>query len=90
MLTGIAGVGPGGQFTASTDYCRSNRVTLSQFRMRILELLGLFRQYVNPTSYEDNHKLTIQDESVAVPWPSVVLTHYTKLSRILGRIGEGK
>lgn len=23
------------------------------------------------------------------PWPSIVLTHYTQLSRILGRIGEG-
>lgn len=30
-----------------------------------------------------------QDASIPAPWPSVVLTHYTKLSRILGRIGEG-
>lgn len=31
-----------------------------------------------------------QEAPVDVPWPSVVLMHYTKLSRILGRIGEGK
>ncbi|KAJ5779884.1 hypothetical protein N7457_007604 [Penicillium paradoxum] len=31
---------------------------------------------------------TTVDESTFDPWPSTVLTHYTKLSRILGRIGE--
>lgn len=31
-----------------------------------------------------------QEAPLDVPWPSVVLMHYTKLSRILGRIGEGK
>lgn len=29
------------------------------------------------------------DRTADVPWPSVVLTYYTQLSRILGRIGEG-
>lgn len=32
----------------------------------------------------------MQNDSITVSWPSVVLTHYTKLSRILGRIGEGE
>ncbi|RHZ65407.1 hypothetical protein CDV55_104464 [Aspergillus turcosus] len=51
-------------------------------------------------SVKSGNPITIQDEdigtmwpipeggSTAVPWPSVVLTHYTQLSRILGRIGE--
>lgn len=30
-----------------------------------------------------------QDGSTSNPWPSIVLTWYTQLSRILGRIGEG-
>ncbi|KAE8355649.1 C6 transcription factor [Aspergillus coremiiformis] len=51
-------------------------------------------------SVKSGNPVTIQDEDIgttwsiptesspAVPWPSVVLTHYTQLSRILGRIGE--
>ncbi|KAE8154896.1 fungal-specific transcription factor domain-containing protein [Aspergillus avenaceus] len=50
-------------------------------------------------SVKSGNPITIQDEDIgttwpiptdssAVPWPSVVLTHYTQLSRILGRIGE--
>ncbi|KAF7179280.1 hypothetical protein CNMCM7691_008212 [Aspergillus felis] len=51
-------------------------------------------------SVKSGNPITIQDEdigtmwpipeggSTTVPWPSVVLTHYTQLSRILGRIGE--
>lgn len=31
-----------------------------------------------------------QDDSKTGPWPSIVLTHYTQLSRILGRVGEGR
>ncbi|RHZ62558.1 transcription factor domain-containing protein [Aspergillus thermomutatus] len=49
-------------------------------------------------SVKSGNPITIQDEDIgtmwpipeggptAVPWPSVVLTHYTQLSRILGRI----
>ncbi|KAF9890125.1 Transcriptional activator [Aspergillus nanangensis] len=51
-------------------------------------------------SVKSGNPITIQDEDIGttfpvpvrgtteVPWPSVVLTHYTQLSRILGRIGE--
>ncbi|KNG89755.1 C6 transcription factor [Aspergillus nomiae NRRL 13137] len=51
-------------------------------------------------SVKSGNPITIQDEDIgttwpipaeaspAVPWPSVVLTYYTQLSRILGRIGE--
>ncbi|OJJ40046.1 hypothetical protein ASPWEDRAFT_33383 [Aspergillus wentii DTO 134E9] len=52
-------------------------------------------------SVKSGNPITIQDEDIGttwpipedaaaqnVPWPSIVLTHYTKLSRILGRIGE--
>lgn len=52
-------------------------------------------------SVKSGNPITIQDEDIgikwpipaeaspAVPWPSIVLTYYTQLSRILGRIGEG-
>ena len=51
-------------------------------------------------SVKSGNPITIQDEdigttwpipmdgSATAPWPSVVLTHYTQLSRILGRVGE--
>ncbi|RAK77814.1 transcription factor domain-containing protein [Aspergillus fijiensis CBS 313.89] len=51
-------------------------------------------------SVKSGNPITIQDEDIGttwprpvnpgdiVPWPSVVLIHYTQLSRILGRIGE--
>ncbi|GAB1212164.1 hypothetical protein ATERTT37_001294 [Aspergillus terreus] len=51
-------------------------------------------------SVKSGNPITIQDEDIGttwpvptpgssdIPWPSVVLTHYTQLSRILGRIGE--
>ncbi|KAL4891150.1 C6 transcription factor [Aspergillus ambiguus] len=51
-------------------------------------------------SVKSGNPITIQDEDIGttwpvpapgsndMPWPSVVLTHYTQLSRILGRIGE--
>ncbi|OGM43822.1 C6 transcription factor [Aspergillus bombycis] len=51
-------------------------------------------------SVKSGNPITIQDEDIGttwpipaeasptVPWPSVVLTYYTQLSRILGRIGE--
>ncbi|CAG8283535.1 unnamed protein product [Penicillium salamii] len=51
-------------------------------------------------SVKSGNPITIQDEDIGItwpgavdgstfdPWPSTVLTHYTKLSRILGRIGE--
>ncbi|CAG8029852.1 unnamed protein product [Penicillium olsonii] len=52
-------------------------------------------------SVKSGNPITIHDEDIGItwpgavdgstfdPWPSTVLTHYTKLSRILGRIGEG-
>ncbi|KAJ5623629.1 hypothetical protein N7490_012234 [Penicillium lividum] len=49
-------------------------------------------------SVKSGNPITIQDEDIDIkwpstsdtsdPWPSIVLTHYTQLSRILGRIGE--
>ncbi|KAI9042457.1 transcription factor domain-containing protein [Aspergillus affinis] len=51
-------------------------------------------------SVKSGNPITIHDEDIGikwpipidrtadVPWPSVVLTYYTQLSRILGRIGE--
>ncbi|KAJ5156876.1 hypothetical protein N7492_009679 [Penicillium capsulatum] len=51
-------------------------------------------------SVKSGNPITIQDEDIGTtwpaaldpstsdPWPSIVLTHYTQLSRILGRIGE--
>ncbi|RAK98455.1 transcription factor domain-containing protein [Aspergillus ibericus CBS 121593] len=51
-------------------------------------------------SVKSGNPITIQDEDIGttwpqpvsptdvLPWPSVVLTYYTQLSRILGRIGE--
>lgn len=51
-------------------------------------------------SVKSGNPITIQDEDIgtrwpipaelspAVPWPSIVLTYYTQLSRVLGRIGE--
>ena len=53
-------------------------------------------------SVKSGNPITIHDEDIGiewpipmdrtadVPWPSVVLTYYTQLSRILGRIGEGE
>ncbi|EAW07040.1 transcription factor domain-containing protein [Aspergillus clavatus NRRL 1] len=46
----------------------------------------------NPITIQDEDIGTTwpipEDSSTPVPWPSVVLTYYTQLSRILGRIGE--
>ncbi|KAJ5135915.1 hypothetical protein N7448_004469 [Penicillium atrosanguineum] len=50
-------------------------------------------------SVKSGNPITIHDEDIGTspatidgstsdPWPSIVLTHYTQLSRILGRIGE--
>ncbi|KAJ5797323.1 uncharacterized protein N7503_006619 [Penicillium pulvis] len=49
-------------------------------------------------SVKSGNPITIHDEDIDTtwptpdgtsdPWPSIVLTHYTQLSRILGRIGE--
>ncbi|KAF3389155.1 Proline utilization trans-activator [Penicillium rolfsii] len=51
-------------------------------------------------SVKSGNPITIQDEDIGItwpaaldgsttdPWPSIVLTYYTQLSRILGRIGE--
>ncbi|KOS39108.1 hypothetical protein ACN38_g10071 [Penicillium nordicum] len=51
-------------------------------------------------SVKSGNPITIHDEDIGItwpttvggsnfdPWPSTVLTHYTQLSRILGRIGE--
>ncbi|KAJ6114271.1 hypothetical protein N7486_000049 [Penicillium sp. IBT 16267x] len=49
-------------------------------------------------SVKSGNPITIHDEDIDMmwptsdgtsdPWPSIVLTHYTQLSRILGRIGE--
>ncbi|KGO74194.1 Transcription factor, fungi [Penicillium italicum] len=50
-------------------------------------------------SVKSGNPITIQDEDIGItwpttgestfdPWPLTVLTHYTQLSRILGRIGE--
>ncbi|KAJ5917726.1 hypothetical protein N7454_010101 [Penicillium verhagenii] len=51
-------------------------------------------------SVKSGNPITIHDEDIDImwpstsdgsmsdPWPSIVLTHYTQLSRILGRIGE--
>ncbi|CAI7676227.1 unnamed protein product [Penicillium pancosmium] len=53
-------------------------------------------------SVKSGNPITIHDEDIGItwpaaldgstsdPWPGIVLTHYTQLSRILGRIGEGR
>ncbi|KAJ5884649.1 hypothetical protein N7495_009159 [Penicillium taxi] len=45
----------------------------------------------NPISLQDEDIGTFPatlDGSTSDPWPAIVLTHYTQLSRILGRVGE--
>ncbi|KAJ5679953.1 hypothetical protein N7462_008197 [Penicillium macrosclerotiorum] len=61
--------------------------------LRMAISLGLHQEVSDPeiseTDRNRRRRAWWSDGSTSDPWPAIVLTHYTQLSRILGRIGEG-